>query len=138
MPDGRRVLISVCDRDKPGAAEVAKLLHALGFGLIGTRGTANFLQNCGLPALRVNRVKDGRPHVVDAMINGEVALMINTSDELTVRDSLSLRQTALLRGIPYFTTIAAARAAATAIGALADGPLAVYSIQESAVSGEND
>ena len=75
------------------------------------------------------RVKDGRPHVVDAMLNGEVALMVNTSDDLTVRDSVSLRRTALLRGIPYFTTIAAARAAAQAISALAAGPLGVRCLQ---------
>ncbi len=128
--DGRQALISVCDRDKPGAAEVGRMLHQLGFGLLGTRGTARHLSEQGLPAVRVNRVKDGRPHVVDAMRNGEVALMINTSDELTVRDSLSLRQTALLRGIPYFTTIAAARAAAQAIAALLSAPLSVCSLQE--------
>ncbi|MCS6911669.1 MAG: carbamoyl-phosphate synthase large subunit [Myxococcales bacterium] len=127
---GKWALFSVCDRDKPGAAEVARMLHDLGFALLGTRGTAAFLSERGLPARSINRVKDGRPHVVDAMINGEVALMVNTSDELTVRDSVSLRRTALLRNIPYFTTIAAARAAAQAIAALQAGPLAVRSLQE--------
>jgi carbamoyl-phosphate synthase large subunit len=126
----KKALISVCDRDKPAAADVGRMLHALGFGLMATRGTAIYLQGQGLEVQRVNRVKDGRPHALDAMLNDEVALMVNTSDELTVRDSVSLRQTALQRGIPYFTTIAAARAAAQAIGALLAGTLEVRALQE--------
>jgi carbamoyl-phosphate synthase large subunit len=130
-PKQGKVFVSVRDDDKPAALEVARSLVGLGFGILATHGTAKFLREHGLQASGVNKVLEGRPHCVDAIVNGEIALVINTVvGAQAIRDSFSLRRSALIKDVPYFTTIAAARAAAQAIGALQRGQLDVRALQE--------
>jgi len=123
--------ISVKDKDKPAAVLIAKRLLEIGFDLMATGGTANALREAGFPVRHVNKVYQGQPHIVDAMINGEVDLVINTtaSSAQTIADSFSLRRTALVQGIPHYTTIPGARAAVEAIAAMQKGTLDVASLQ---------
>jgi len=123
--------ISVKDRDKAAIIVLAWQLINLGFSLISTSGTAAALQAAGVPVQRVNKVYEGQPHIVDAIINGDVQMMINTtaSGAQMQADSFSLRRTGLMRGIPNYTTIPGARAAIEAIAALQSGGLEVSSIQ---------
>ena len=123
--------ISVKDRDKAAVIVMANQLVALGFELIATSGTAASLQEAGVPIKRINKVYEGQPHVVDAMINGDVQMMINTTaaGAQTLADSFSLRRTALMQGIPHYTTVPGARAAIEAISALQTGSLEVMSLQ---------
>ncbi len=131
LPLSGTVFISVRDADKPGIVEAAKLLQELGFTILATGGTQRYLQEHGVNAVRVNKVLEGRPHIVDAIANGEVQLVINTTEgAAAIRDSRSIRQQALVSGVPYFTTLAGALAAAKAIRALKERPLAVRSLQE--------
>jgi carbamoyl-phosphate synthase large subunit len=131
LPDRGRAFISVQDDDKDAVLDVAWRLHHLGFDLVATHGTAAHLRRAGLPAEGVNKVREGRPHVVDAMKNGEIHFVVNTVDAShAVRDSISIRRTALLRDIPYFTTTDGARAAAGAIAALRQRPLTVRALQD--------
>jgi carbamoyl-phosphate synthase large subunit len=111
--------------------EVAKKLRELGFRVVATHGTARFFRDHGVEADGVNKVLEGRPHCVDAIVNGEFSIVINTtSSAQAIRDSFSIRRTALTKDVPYFTTIAAARAAAQAIASLKRGALDVRSLQE--------
>ncbi len=123
--------ISVKDRDKAAAIVLALQLINLGFDLVATSGTAAALQSAGVPVRQVNKVYEGQPNVVDALINGDIQMMINTtaSGAQMLSDSLSLRRTALMRGIPNYTTIPGARAAIEAIAALQTGSLEVSPIQ---------
>ena len=123
--------ISVKHRDKAAAILLARQLVALGFTLVATGGTAAAMQAAGVPVRKINKVYEGQPHVIDALINGEVQLMINTTAEgaQTLADSFSLRRTALMRGIPHYTTMAGARAAVAAIAAMQTGTLEVASLQ---------
>jgi carbamoyl-phosphate synthase large subunit len=131
LPMSGKAFLSVRDEDKSALTDVARQLTAGGFSLLCTHGTAQFLVEQGLPVERVNKVKEGRPHCVDALLNGDVALVVNTtSGAQAIADSFSLRRTALMKEVPYFTTLAAARAAALAIAALKLGPLDVQSLQE--------
>jgi carbamoyl-phosphate synthase large subunit len=131
LPRGGTAFISVREEDRAGAVITARRLHALGFRIIATAGTAGELTCAGIPAETVNKVSDGSPHVVDALETGNIALVINTPrpDAQELRDSFSIRRTALERKIPYFTTIAGAVAAAEAIAAMAAGPLGVKAVQ---------
>ncbi len=130
-PKRGAAFISVRDEDKEPALDIGKKLHELGFRIVATHGTARFFRARGLPADGVNKVLEGRPHCVDAIVNGEFALVVNTtSTGQAIRDSFSLRRSALTKDVPYFTTIAAARAAAQAIAALKRGALDVRSLQE--------
>jgi carbamoyl-phosphate synthase large subunit len=123
--------ISVRDEDKAPVVEVAKKLHDLGFRIVATHGTAKYFRDRGVPADGVNKVLEGRPHCVDALVNGEFSLVINTTSAgQAIRDSFSIRRTALTKDVPYFTTVAAARAAALAIASLRRGALDVRSLQE--------
>jgi len=99
---------------------------------MATHGTAAFLINEGVPAEGVNKVLEGHPHCVDAIHEGRIALAINTTtaNAQSIRDSFSIRRTALVKDVPYFTTIAAARAAALGIKALGRGALDVRALQE--------
>ncbi len=107
------------------------MLHELGFTILATGGTQRYLAEHGVPAQRINKVLEGRPHIVDAMANGEVQLVFNTTEGASSqRDSRSIRQQAILSGIPYATTVAGARAMALAIRALIERPLEVRSLQE--------
>ncbi len=130
LPTGGCAFISVKDDDKPFILDAARTLLAEGFTLIATGGTHAFLAEQGLEVGRVKKVLEGRPHIVDAMKNGEVQLVFNTtSGKQSLQDSFSLRRTALMMKIPYYTTTAGALAAAQAIGAIKAGDLDVKPIQ---------
>ncbi len=129
-PQGGKLFLSVNDRDKPFLPEVAEMFAKLGFELLATKGTAAILREHGLKVEEVRKVYEGRPNIVDLLINHEVALVVNTaSGKHTARDSKAIRQAALNYKVPYCTTIAAARATATAIGSRRD-EIHVESLQE--------
>jgi carbamoyl-phosphate synthase large subunit len=134
IPDGNRkqtVFLSLNDADKKGAVAVAQGLLALGFSVLATNGTYEILRKAGLEVERVNKVHEGRPHCVDRMLDGDIHLVINTtSGTQAIKDSFSIRRTALMRGLPYFTTLSGARAAVGGIGKLQSGALTVCSLQE--------
>jgi carbamoyl-phosphate synthase large subunit len=131
VPDRGRVFISVKDKDKPAAYEVAAGLRKAGFSLLATRGTAEYLRQRGIEVETINKVFEGRPHIVDSIKDRQVELVINTvSGAESQKDSYSIRRTTLTQGIPYFTTMSAAKAAVRGIEALKAKPLAVISIQE--------
>ncbi|MEM8921704.1 MAG: carbamoyl phosphate synthase large subunit, partial [Pseudomonadota bacterium] len=122
--------ISVKDADKPGAVKAAKDLTDMGFSLIATAGTAAYLDEHGIKVERVNKVLEGRPHIVDKLANGDVHLVINTTQGAqSLADSSSIRRTALMRKVPYYTTISGGRAAAKAVRALKERPLEAASLQ---------
>jgi carbamoyl-phosphate synthase large subunit len=130
LPTSGTVFVSVRDNDKAHMVEPARQLHGLGFKIIATSGTATFLTENGVEVERVNKVHEGRPHVVDVMKNGEVALLINTTEGTrAIADSFTLRRTALVMRIPYYTTVAGARAAVKAIEAARTGTLEVAPLQ---------
>ncbi len=125
------VFISVRDEDKPGVLEVATRLHALEFKIVATRGTSSFLREHGIPNETVNKVREGRPHIVDRMKNGDIHLVINTtSSKRAISESYSIRRSALTLNIPYTTTLAGARATALAIESMRAGEMDVRPIQE--------
>ncbi|HWE26825.1 MAG TPA: carbamoyl-phosphate synthase large subunit [Polyangia bacterium] len=131
LPQSGKAFISVRDEDKSAVLEVAKRLRELGFRIVATHGTAKFFRDHGVVADGVNKVLEGRPHCVDAIVNGEFSIVINTTSAgQAIRDSFSIRRTALTKDVPYFTTIAAARAAALAIASLKRGALDVRCLQE--------
>ncbi len=134
MPDHGRAFISVKPEDKPAACVIARRLRALGFSIVATAGTALALERARIPATPIAKVGEGaRPHVVDAMKEGSIALVVNTTvGAREIRDSYSIRRGALLANIPYFTTMSAALAAVDALEADAsrDAPRAVRSLQE--------
>jgi carbamoyl-phosphate synthase large subunit len=123
--------ISVKDRDKEAVLPIARTLIKLGFDLIATGGTAQILQKAGVPVTRINKVFEGQPHIVDAMQGGEVQMIVNTTAEnaKSLADSFSIRRTALMQGIPLYTTMSGARAALAAISALQTGSLEVRPLQ---------
>jgi carbamoyl-phosphate synthase large subunit len=131
LPVKGTVFISVHDPDKKGAVEVARRFAELNFRLVGTRGTANYLRGQGLTVETVNKVSETRPHIIDLIKNNEIDLIINTAlGERTVRDSTSIRRTALLYKVPYVTTLAGALATAEACAALRGQRLSVKTLQE--------
>ena len=129
LPPSGTVFISVKDSDKPKAVEVARLLQDMGYALVGTRGTAAAVEAAGIPIRVVNKVKDGRPHIVDMIKNGEIALVITTVPEsrAQIADSRSIRTTALAQRVTYYTTIAGGRAAVEGMKHLAQ--IEVYDVQ---------
>jgi carbamoyl-phosphate synthase large subunit len=130
LPESGRVFLSVRDSDKAAAVGVARRLVDMGFSIMATRGTAARLREAGLTVVTVNKVLEGRPHCVDAIRSGEVQLVINTAaGAQSVADSFDIRRSALTHGIPHYTTIAGARAAAHAIAALKSGALEVAPLQ---------
>jgi carbamoyl-phosphate synthase large subunit len=130
LPGSGAVFVSVKDADKPWIEEPVRLLLAEGFRIVATSGTHDYLDRRGYPVQRVRKVLEGRPHIVDAMKNGEIQLVFNTTEGAqSLQDSFSLRRAALMMKIPYFTTAAGALAAAQAIAAQAEGPLEVRSLQ---------
>ncbi len=130
LPVSGKVFISLRDADKERIVEPAQDLLAMGFSIIATRGTKRFLEQHGVPCDVVNKVLEGRPHIVDAMKNGEIAIVFNTTEGAkALADSKDIRRTALLNHIPYYTTLAGAIAVTKAIGALKAGTLKVAPLQ---------
>ena len=129
LPKDGKVFISVREADKPGVVEIARSLVELGFTILATRGTAAVIRNAGVAVAVVNKVAEGRPHIVDMIKNGEVSLIINTVDSKpsVMRDSYSIRHAALQGRITYYTTLAGARAACAGMQHLAE--LQVYDLQ---------
>jgi carbamoyl-phosphate synthase large subunit len=124
------VFVSVRDHDKPAMVGPCRRLAEMGFTLIATGGTAALLRQAGLAVEVINKVLEGRPHIVDRMLSGGVQLVFNTTEGAqAIADSFSLRRTALTHNIPYYTTVAGARAAVQAIAALKSGNLEVASLQ---------
>jgi carbamoyl-phosphate synthase large subunit len=117
LPATGKVFVSVRDEDKPRTVEIARKLLSLGFTLVATRGTAAALAAAGLGVTPVNKVQEGRPHIVDMIKNGEISLIVNTVEEkrVAVRDSYVIRRAALQERVPIFTTLDGARAACTGI-----------------------
>jgi len=121
----------VRDADKARIVPTMQLLHQLGFKILATGGTQRFLEAEGVPAQRVNKVLEGRPHVVDAIKNGDVQLVFNTTEGAqALGDSRSLRRAALLHKVPYYTTLAGAVAAARGVRAFISGDLGVRALQD--------
>jgi carbamoyl-phosphate synthase large subunit len=111
-------------------ADLGRRLAGLGFKLMATRGTAAYLREHGLQVEEVNKVLEGRPHCVDAMLSGRIQMVFNTVEGAQAQsDSFSLRRTALTNNIAYYTTVAGARAAVRAIESMAHGPLDVAPLQ---------
>ncbi|HVZ90767.1 MAG TPA: carbamoyl-phosphate synthase large subunit, partial [Rhizomicrobium sp.] len=141
LPESGAVFISLKESDKPDAIAPARALVRMGFKLIATRGTAKSLADAGLPVTRINKVLEGRPHIVDALKNGEIQLVFNTTEGAqSLADSASIRRTAVTMKVPYYTTMAGAVAATEAIEALRAGslevaPLQSYSLAVSAAGG---
>ncbi len=130
LPLHGMVFVSVRDHDKEAMVEPCRRLIEMGFTLIATRGTAALLRERGLAVEIINKVLEGRPHIVDRMLSGGIQLVFNTTEGAqAAADSFSLRRTALTNNIPYFTTVAGARAAVQAIAALKAGSLEVASLQ---------
>jgi len=130
LPTGGTVFISVREADKDLIEAPARALVEMGFSLIATRGTAKVLQAAGLQVAVVNKVLEGRPHVVDALKNGEIHLVFNTTDgQQALIDSSSIRRASLTLKVPYYTTMAGAAAAIQAIAALRAGSLEVAPLQ---------
>jgi carbamoyl-phosphate synthase large subunit len=130
LPLSGCVFVSVRDQDKEALVEPCRQLAAWGFDLVATRGTARKLEEEGLPVTAINKVQEGRPDIVDKMRSGGVQLVFNTTEGAqAIADSFSLRRTALTHNIPYYTTVAGARAAVQAIGALRQGCLEVAPLQ---------
>mgnify|MGYP003639814723 FL=1 len=131
LPTSGTVFISVKDRDKTGMAALAARLAAIGFQLVATGGTQRFLADQGLDVARINKVLEGRPHCEDAIVNGDIHLVINTTEGAqAIEDSRSIRRAALEHGVPHYTTLTAAAAAVAAMEAMAHGTLEVAPLQD--------
>ena len=131
LPQSGTVFISVKDADKQAYIQICRDLADMGFEILATGGTTDALLAAGVPASRINKVMEGRPHAVDAMLSGQIDLVFNTAHGAgAIKDSFSLRQTALSNTIPYYTTVSGSRAAVAAIAALKDQQLDVRSIQD--------
>lgn len=129
LPTSGTAFISVKHLDRPKAVKVARTLHELGFKLAATKGTASAIAADGLPVTPVNKVQEGRPHVVDLLKNGEISLVINSVEERrgAIQDSRAIRTTALQQRVTFYTTIAGARAAVEGMRTLQEQQ--VYSLQ---------
>ncbi len=122
LPRQGAALLSVRDRDKDGAVELARILVARGFEIVATHGTAQHLATAGVLCKRANKVREGRPHIVDMIKNGEIDLIVNTTEgKQAINESLSIRAQAVRQGVTYYTTLGAAVATCTAIEHLDDG-----------------
>lgn len=130
LPESGTVFMSIKDGDKSATVVLARRLVEMGFGLIATGGTAQFLAEAGLTVSRVNKVLEGRPHCVDAIMSDQVQLIINTTEGAqAIADSFSIRRSALTHGVPHYTTMAGAAAAVDALEALRSGTLEVAPLQ---------
>jgi carbamoyl-phosphate synthase large subunit len=129
LPASGRVFLSVRDSDKPRLIEIARSLVGLGFTLVATRGTAAAVAGAGLPVTPVNKVGEGRPHIVDMIKNAEIVLIVNTVEDkrAAIRDSYVIRRAALQQRVPLFTTLAGARAGCAGMAQAQE--LRAYSVQ---------
>jgi len=131
LPLAGKVFVSVRDEDKAAFIEICRDLVSLGFEILATGGTTDALTAADVPATRINKVMEGRPHAVDAMLSGDIQIVFNTAmGAAAMRDSFSLRHTALTNKIPYYTTVSGSRAATQAIRALQQGDLGVRTLQD--------
>ena len=131
LPLEGSVFISVKDADKAAFIPICRDLSLMGFEILATGGTTDALNAAGVPAKRINKVMEGRPHAVDAMLSNQISLVMNTAQGApAIRDSFSLRQTALKNNIPYYTTVSGSRAAVAAIKSMKEDKLGVKSIQD--------
>jgi carbamoyl-phosphate synthase large subunit len=131
IPLSGKIVISIRDEDKPGICKVVERLFGTGFSIIATKGTARFLAEKGLDVEVINKVAEGRPHIVDLIKNKEIVFVINTvSDAQAQKDSFSIRRSALQYGVPYTTTVAGARAVVSAIEMLKKKKITIKPIQE--------
>ena len=131
VPRKGTVFVSVKDADKPRVIETIRALSDLGFKIQATGGTLKSLREAGIAATKVNKVSEGRPHVVDAIKNGGIQLVVNTTEGArALSDSRDLRRAALLHKVPYYTTLAGAVAAARGIGGYLGGELEVRALQD--------
>ncbi len=131
LPSSGRLFVSVKDTDKPVILPGVRLLAEMGFAIVATGGTADFLANEGIKVERVNKVAQGRPHIVDRILDGDIALIFNTTEGWqSLKDSSDIRRSALNLKIPYFTTAQASAAAARAIEALSKHSLDVRPLQD--------
>jgi len=131
LPKSGTAFVSVRDRDKSRVVEICKALKSIGFRIVATHGTSKFLRELGIVNSGINKVKEGQPHIVDAIINGEIDLVINTVEsESAVSDSFSIRRSALQTGVPYFTTLTAAKAAINSLDRWIRGELPIMALQD--------
>jgi carbamoyl-phosphate synthase large subunit len=130
MPQAGTVFVSVKDADKPKILPAMKKLAAMGFKLVATGGTQRYFEDKGVPSTKINKVLEGRPHVVDAIKNGEIQLVLNTTaTRASQSDSKPIRQTALMQKVPYYTTLPGILAVTKAIAAQREGKLEVRPLQ---------
>jgi carbamoyl-phosphate synthase large subunit len=131
LPKAGTAFISVKEADRPAALEVARRLWALGFHIQATTGTAGYLREHGVEVASVNKVSEGRPHIVDHIKNGDIALVVNTVSTASAHsDSISIRREALHKGLSYYTTMRGAMAAVLGIEAMVKKELSIRSLQE--------
>jgi carbamoyl-phosphate synthase large subunit len=131
LPRSGALFVSVRDPDKPRVLPAVKRLADLGFKVLATSGTARFLRENGIPAEKINKVLEGRPHIEDAIRNRQVQIVFNTTDgQKAMSDSKSLRRATLMQKVPYYTTLAGATAVSEAIAALKAGSLEVRPLQD--------
>ncbi|ASI47861.1 MAG: carbamoyl-phosphate synthase large subunit [Anaplasma ovis] len=132
LPTSGKVFLSVKDSDKPAAADLARSFVELGFEIFSTTGTAKYLDKLGICTTHINKVREGKPHIIDMLNSDEIVLVINTSAGVkAVSDSADIRRTAIIRGIPYSTTLSGTKAIVLALKNLKSGSgLEVVSIQE--------
>jgi carbamoyl-phosphate synthase large subunit len=131
LPTSGAILITVNDPDKPTVTPIARRIHAMGFRILATPGTATYLRARGIPADTVMKLHEGRPNAIDFIVNGEVHLLINTPlGKHSQQDDYTMRQAAVAHRVPYTTTMSAANAACDAILALRFRSLSVNSLQE--------
>jgi carbamoyl-phosphate synthase large subunit len=131
LPEGGTVFVSVKDSDKAQIVAPVRQLVELGFRIVATGGTQAYLAEAGLPVERINKVAEGRPHAVDLMTDGQIALVFNTTEGwVSLKDSQSIRASALTNKVPYYTTAAASAAAALAIASVKASDLDVRSLQD--------
>ncbi|MCB1378405.1 MAG: carbamoyl phosphate synthase large subunit, partial [Alphaproteobacteria bacterium] len=131
MPPAGTVFVSVKDADKPKILPAIRQLVELGFKVVATGGTQRYFEEKGVPSIKINKVLEGRPHVVDAIKNGDVQLVLNTTEtKASQSDSKPIRQTALLQKIPYYTTLPGILAVTKAISAQRDDAISVKPLQE--------
>jgi carbamoyl-phosphate synthase large subunit len=131
VPKEGTVFVSMRDGDKERILPAIRMLVDLGFAVVATSGTQRFLEENGVPSQRINKVLEGRPHIVDSIKNGSIQLVFNTTEgQQALTDSRSLRRAALLHKVPYYTTLAGSIAAAEGIKAYLSGDLEVRALQE--------